>query len=476
MKPRADVVIIGAGIVGSSAAHFLTLAGVRNVVVIDQGPLDNTGGSSFHAPGLVFQTHGSRLMCTLAQWSTELYRSLDGPEGPSWLEVGSVEVATTPARVAELERRHNYAMSYGLAGEIVTPEEAARLVPVLDPAAILSGYHVESDGLARAGDVCRQLRRAAEARGAEFNGLTRVTGVTIEHGRVRGVETSDGPIATSTLLVCAGIWGPEMQGLVGRPIPMQPMQHLFAWTNPLPELAGATREAEHAILRHQDRDAYYRQRGEQYGIGSYGHDPLPIDVHELNRGAEGHQIAQGDFTPEHFTDTWDATRTLVPPVYAAGVAESFNGHFAFTADSYPLLGESSHTRGLFFAEGIWVTHAGGSARAVSRPDRQGHARHRPRPGASRSLPAAPLGARPSCGRAATSSTSRSTTSCTRCSRWSTRAACAPRRTTSASSSGRASSSRAPAGSARSGSSRTPRCPHRRTRSAATAGARCSGRT
>ena len=86
---------------------------------------------------------------------------------------------------------------------------------------------------------------------------------------------------------------------------------------------------------------------------------------ELNRGAEGHQIAQGDFTPEHFDDTWDATRTLVPPVYAAGVAESFNGHFAFTPDSYPLLGESSHTRGLFFAEGIWVTHAGGSARAIA---------------------------------------------------------------------------------------------------------------
>ncbi|MEO9177083.1 MAG: FAD-dependent oxidoreductase, partial [Gaiellales bacterium] len=81
MKRKADVVIIGAGIVGSSAAHFLTLAGVRNVVVVDQGPLDNTGGSSFHAPGLVFQTNGSRLMCKLAQWSTELYRTLDGPEG-----------------------------------------------------------------------------------------------------------------------------------------------------------------------------------------------------------------------------------------------------------------------------------------------------------------------------------------------------------------------------------------------------------
>jgi glycine cleavage system aminomethyltransferase T/glycine/D-amino acid oxidase-like deaminating enzyme len=364
MKSRADVVIVGAGIVGSSAAHYLALAGVRNVVVIDQGPLENTGGSSFHAPGLVFQTNGSRLMCKLAQWSTELYRELDGPEGPSWLEVGSIEVATTPARVAELERRHDYAMSYGLPGAIISPAEAARLVPVLDPAAILSAYHVPSDGLARAGDICRQLRRSAEARGAEFNGLTRVTGVQTDGGRVRAVETTEGTVTTSTLLVCAGIWGPEMQGLIGRPIPMQPMQHLFAWTNPLPELAGATAEVEHPILRHQDRDAYYRQRGQQYGIGSYGHDPLPIDIPELERGAEGHQVAQGPFTPEHFTDSWDATRTLVPPVYRAGVAESFNGHFAFTPDSYPLLGESSHTRGLFLAEGIWVTQGGGAARAV----------------------------------------------------------------------------------------------------------------
>ena len=257
---------------------------------------------------------------------------------------------------------------------------------------------------------------------------------------------------------------------------MQPMQHLFAWTNPLPELAGATREAEHAILRHQDRDAYYRQRGEQYGIGSYAHDPLPIDVPELNRGKEGHQIAQGDFTPEHFTDTWDATRMLVPPVYAAGVAESFNGHFAFTPDSYPLLGESSHTRGLFFAEGIWVTHAGGSATGRQRPDREGRPGHRPRSGAPRPLPAPPLRSGLRARARRTSSTSRSTTSCIRCSSWSTRAACVPRPTTSASSSGRHSWSRAPAGSARSGSSRTRRSSRRRTCSIATAGGRSSGRT
>jgi dimethylglycine oxidase len=59
--------VIGAGIVGCSVAHYLTFAGVRNVIVVDQGPIGDAGGSSFHAPGLCFQTNGSKLSCALAQ-------------------------------------------------------------------------------------------------------------------------------------------------------------------------------------------------------------------------------------------------------------------------------------------------------------------------------------------------------------------------------------------------------------------------
>ena len=182
-------------------------------------------------------------------------------------------------------------MSYGLAGEIVSTGEAARLVPVLDPGGPLR-LPRPLDGLAgrRLPPSCGAAPRSGAR---EFNGLTRVTGVRSRGGRVRGVETTRRADRDLTLVVCAGIWGPEMQGLVGRPIPMQPMQHLFAWTNPLPSSAGATTEAAHAILRHQDRDAYYRQRGEQYGIGCYAHDPLPIDVPELNRGKGGHPDRPG---------------------------------------------------------------------------------------------------------------------------------------------------------------------------------------
>src|SRR3954452_4141569 len=109
MRTRAEVVIVGAGIVGCSAAHYLTQMGVRNVVVLDQGPLENTGGSTFHAPGLVFHTNAGRTMAMLARSSTDMYRDLDTPELRTWLEVGGIELATTPERLAESHRRAAYA-------------------------------------------------------------------------------------------------------------------------------------------------------------------------------------------------------------------------------------------------------------------------------------------------------------------------------------------------------------------------------
>ena len=77
MQDRAQTVIVGAGIVGASAAYHLAELGQADVLVIDRGPLFETGGSTSHAPGLAFQTNGSRTMCRIAQDSVRLYGELD---------------------------------------------------------------------------------------------------------------------------------------------------------------------------------------------------------------------------------------------------------------------------------------------------------------------------------------------------------------------------------------------------------------
>src|SRR3982751_5457815 len=112
MGPR--VVIIGAGIVGCSLADELTARGWTDVTVLEQGPLFVTGGSSSHAPGLVFQTNPSRTMSRLARYTVEKLTGLD-----CFRPVGSLEVATTPQRLAELHRRFGFGQSWGIASAVL---------------------------------------------------------------------------------------------------------------------------------------------------------------------------------------------------------------------------------------------------------------------------------------------------------------------------------------------------------------------
>ncbi len=98
MEDRASVVVIGAGIVGCSAAEHLTELGWRDVVVLDQGPLFEAGGSTSHAPGLVFQTNPSKTMTNLASYGVERYSELELDGEPCFYGVGSIEVAATAER------------------------------------------------------------------------------------------------------------------------------------------------------------------------------------------------------------------------------------------------------------------------------------------------------------------------------------------------------------------------------------------
>ncbi len=171
MRERAQTVIIGAGIVGVSAAYHLTDLGVTDVLVLDQGPLFETGGSTSHAPGIIFQTNGSRTMCRLAQDSVALYDSVDLDGERCWYGVGGLEVATTPERMEELKRRQGYARSYGIEGtELLTPAEAAEKSPLLDPATILGAYWIPSDGAGKAVKIVTKLGREAQARGVDVRG------------------------------------------------------------------------------------------------------------------------------------------------------------------------------------------------------------------------------------------------------------------------------------------------------------------
>jgi len=361
-----QVVIVGAGVVGAALADELSARGWNDITLVDQGPLPEPGGSSSHAPGLVFQTSGSKTMAELARYTVEKLCSLDVAGEPCFLQVGGLEVATSPARVAELHRRAAWATAWGIEARVVDTDECLRLVPMLDRDRVLAGLHVPTDGLAKAvRAVQAQVERAA-SRGVRVLERTEVLDIRTEDGKVSAVVTSAGELPAEIVVCCAGIWGPKVAGMVGMTLPLVPLAHQLAWTGQVPALAGQIEEAVRPILRHQDGDLYYRERFDTVGIGYYGHRPMPVGVTDILSVDDAEVMPSVQpFTEEDFAEAWRETNSLLPGTADAKIEEGINGLFSFTTDDMPLLGESPEVKGFWVAEAVWVTHSAGVGRAMA---------------------------------------------------------------------------------------------------------------
>ena len=366
MVPRhARVVVVGAGIVGCSVAYHLTELGWRDIVVVEQGPLFETGGSTSHAPGLVFQINPSKTMANFARYSVDLWSRLELDGVPCAKAVGSLEVAWTPERLADLKRRVGFGRSWGIEAHLLGPAEARTLFPMLSDR-ILGAMYVPSDIQTKATRPAEAMARVAERNGAAFYGDVEVTGFGIDDGRVTTVHTSRGDIETDLVVSAVGIWAPRLCALAGVPIPLSPMQHIYAVTTPLSELTGAAEEISMPFVRHQDKSMYFRQVGESVGIGSYLHRPLLVESDDIpGQGEAPIAPAEMPFTPEHFESAMEAAREVMPGLEGAGLTRRFNGLFSFTNDGFPVLGESPQVRGFWSAQAVWISHAGGVGRAVA---------------------------------------------------------------------------------------------------------------
>lgn len=371
-SPRSPrVVVIGSGVVGAAVADELTERGWTDVTVLDRGALALPGGSSSHAPGLVFQANPNRTMGRFARYTVEKLSGLDVDGLWCFNQVGGLEVATLPERVDELHRRQGYLASIGVPAQVVGPQECARLHPLVEQDSVLAGLHIPTDGLAKAPRAVEAQARRATARGARFLGDQRVVEVVQAGGRVTAVRTETDTFPADFVVQCTGFWGPLTGALVGLPTPLLPMAHQFARTAPVPGLVDlGTREAAAPILRHQDKDLYFREFGARLGIGSYAHRPIPVDAANLPTHTD--MPSSLDFTPEDWAPAYADARALLPALDGVEIEHGFNGVFSFTADGMPLLGEHPTLSGYWVAEAVWVTHSCGVARALAEWMVDGH--------------------------------------------------------------------------------------------------------
>ncbi|KAH7140176.1 Dimethylglycine oxidase [Dactylonectria estremocensis] len=372
MTTSQRVVIIGAGIVGVNIADELVSRGWTDITVVEQGPLDNPGGSTSHAPGLVFQTNGSKTLSLLAQYTMRKLKALVCDGQSCFNQVGGLEIATTPARLEELKRKHGYATSWGPEARLVSAAECKELYPHLNKDLVLGGLHTPTDGLALAARSVQLLIASTREAGVRYIGSTAVTGIEQADGHVTGVTTPKGSIPADIVISCAGFWGVEVGAMIGQPIPLLPMGHQYVKTTAVPASKGRNQLPNGAnlpILRHQDQDLYYREHGEQYGIGFYNHRPMPVVAASLGPTPahvnDQNMPSRLDFTPQDFEPAWKLSQEMLPVLKQAQIADGFNGIMSFTPDGGPIFGQSPKLDGFWVAEAVWVTQSGGVARAVA---------------------------------------------------------------------------------------------------------------
>jgi len=390
LPESARTVVIGAGAVGCSVAYHLSELGAEDVVVVDQGPLPVTGGSSTHAPGIMFQTSPSKLMTKTAHYTSRLLS-----DAGVYDEVGGIEVARSEERMDFLQRRVEHATAYGLPDpQLLTPEEVTDHLPLVNEDAIRGGYYSPTDGRV---DGVAALQWYIEQSDADFYGHTSVTDLDVAGGDVTAVETDRGRIECDRCVVATNNWGYQTGKLAGIDLPIAPVEHQYVVTEPLEELAGADPDTrvdtdaldvpgDHRIAdamgkapnrpvgRDQDHSLYFRTHGDSLGLGSYNHESLSVDPDAMGKNTEERQASVHDFTDEHWERATHLDRDKSPkrafeellPVSAdAEFQATENGIFVFTPDGMPVVGETAAVDGLWTALAIWWTHSGGYGKILA---------------------------------------------------------------------------------------------------------------
>jgi 4-methylaminobutanoate oxidase (formaldehyde-forming) len=343
---RADVVVIGSGGLGASTAFHLVARGAGDVVVLDKHELASQ--TSPRAAGLMSHARSTDLMVQLVKLATANLKhfTADTAETLDWTQSGSLKIARRKADVSVIDADVARGERLDVDVERVTPEQAHRLNPFLQPDGVMAVMRVGDDLYFDPAQVAVGYVRGAQARGARLLPHTTVTCVHVEGGRVTGVETDRGTIRTSLVVDAAGAWTRQVAAASGIAIPLVPTRHQLFVTEPIDGV-----RPELPIVRVADAAVYMRPCDGGLLWGGFEEDPRMFDIDTL-----GPQFQIPD-TPLDADILWrlaDDVRTQLPILREAKVREHRGGLPTMTADGEHIVGPAPRAEGFFIAGGCNV--------------------------------------------------------------------------------------------------------------------------
>jgi glycine/D-amino acid oxidase-like deaminating enzyme len=340
---QADAVIIGAGAFGLSAGYQLAAHGVGRVVVLDRfAPGTQT---SPRAAGLYKLIQADETLTRLAQSSIEVIRGFSEATGIplSYVPSGSVLAARTAEHAALVDDEAEASAGWGIELEKIDAEGVQRIAPYLTERGIRTAYFVPGDiYIEEPRSLLDAYMAAISQLGSLVIGETPVTGIVVDNGKIAGVSTPRGNIATQLVIDAAGAWARGIGALVGVEVPVAPVRHQLLITRPI-----AGMSPQEPIARIVDASAYLRPARGGLMMGGMESDPIAIDP----RHDPDFSIPDTPLDMRVLDDFTAALGPLVPALADTPVAEHRGGLFTMTPDGRFLAGPVPGVQGLWTATG-----------------------------------------------------------------------------------------------------------------------------
>jgi sarcosine oxidase subunit beta len=339
MKNAADVVIVGGGCMGASVAYHLAQRGVADVVLVEREALLGMGSTGRNAGGVRHQ-FSNEVNIRLSIESIGLLERFKEEVGSEvdLHQDGYLFLLSTPASVETFARNVALQRRLGIDVAWLDAADAASLAPGLRTDGVIGATFCQRDGIADPNGVTMGFARGAQARGVTIERGTEVTGIRIDAGRVAGVETTRGAIATPAVVDAAGPHARSIGRMAGIDVPVEPYRrHIFIAQRP----AAADRwnvPASRIMVIDFETSFYFHREGAGllFGMG----DPHETPTFDLT--------VQWEFL-ERVTEIAD---TRLPALMDASISHAWAGLYEVTPDANPIIGAARDLPGFFLINGF----------------------------------------------------------------------------------------------------------------------------
>ncbi len=367
LPARADVAIIGGGIVGCSIAYHLTKLGITNVVVLERKQL--TSGTTWHAAGLVGQLRATKNLTELAKYTAGLFEGLEKETGQAtgFKQNGSISLALNDGRMEELLRGASMAKQFGLEVNVASVDEIRERIPHYNLDGVKGGVFLPKDGQVNPIDVTQALAQGARSRGGKVFENVKVTRILTKEGAATGVETTDGTIMADKVVIATGMWSRELGKSAGVSIPLHACEHFYIVSEPIADLP-----RNMPVVRVPDECTYYKEDAGKLMVGAFEPKAKPWGTAGID---DEHAFVTLPEDMDHFEPILSAAINRVPLLETAGIQLFFNGPESFTPDVRYYLGEAPELHNCYVATGfnsIGIQSSGGAGLVLSQWIKNGH--------------------------------------------------------------------------------------------------------